>query len=188
MLYETQTFLDSTCFSILHEDVPPSRLPHSSPLCHPVPFIQPLALSPHHVTVPQMLFSGEERALNMAEEIERMRVTAAGTRLPYRAAEPNAAHPQYAASGSSRISCVAQLNNPLRKHLAGNTLDTNTSFIDQLLPHERLPFPVNQDTLRRLSASTEGFWRGCDMRLAEQHWYRFGINIWSPVRATVVEW
>jgi hypothetical protein len=120
-----------------------------------------------------MLFSGQERALNMAEEIERMRapsliacprppVTAART---YRDAKPNAAHvpnPQYAASGSSQISCADSVpprdaipvNNALRKHLAGNTLDTNTSFIEQLLPHERLPFPINQDTLRKLSAST----------------------------------
>jgi hypothetical protein len=127
-----------------------------------------------------MLFSGQKRAFNMAEEIERMRapsliachrppVTVTGTQLPHYTAEPNAAHvpnPQYVASGSSQTSCVdsvplpgnaiptAQLNNALRKHLAGNTLDTNTSFIEHLLPHERLPFPVNQDTLRKLSAST----------------------------------
>jgi hypothetical protein len=95
--------------------------------------------------------------------IARPPVTAVA-RLPHRAPKPNAAHFPNADSGSSKISCVdsvplprdaipaAQLKNVL-SDLAGNTLDTNSSFIEQLLPRERLPFPVNEDTLKKLSAS-----------------------------------
>jgi hypothetical protein len=48
---------------------------------------------------------------------------------------------------------VARLNDALRKELAGNTLNTNDDFLKQLLPDERLPFPVDEDLLRKLSAS-----------------------------------
>ena len=40
----------------------------------------------------------------------------------------------------------------LRKELARNTLNTNSNFLEHLLPHGRLPFPVNEDLLRKLSA------------------------------------
>jgi hypothetical protein len=46
----------------------------------------------------------------------------------------------------------AQLNDSLRKELAGNTLDSHSNLLELLLPPERLPFPVGKDLLRRLSA------------------------------------
>jgi len=48
---------------------------------------------------------------------------------------------------------TARLNNAaLRKDLVRNTLNTNSDFLAQLLPHRRLPFPVNEDLLKKLSA------------------------------------
>jgi len=47
---------------------------------------------------------------------------------------------------------VAQLNDALRKELAGNTLNSHSNLLERLLPRERLPFPVDEDLLRRLSA------------------------------------
>jgi hypothetical protein len=47
---------------------------------------------------------------------------------------------------------VAQLNDALRKELAGNTLNSHSNLLERLLPRERLPFSVDEDLLRRLSA------------------------------------
>ena len=47
---------------------------------------------------------------------------------------------------------VAQLNDALRKELTGNTLNSHSNVLERLLPRERLPFPVDEDLLRRLSA------------------------------------
>ena len=47
---------------------------------------------------------------------------------------------------------VAQLNHSLSKELTGNTLNTNSNFLERLLPRERLPFPVDEDLLGRLSS------------------------------------
>jgi hypothetical protein len=47
---------------------------------------------------------------------------------------------------------VAQLNDALRKELVGNTLNSHSDLLERLLPRERLPFPVDEDLLRRLSA------------------------------------
>jgi hypothetical protein len=40
----------------------------------------------------------------------------------------------------------------LRKELARNTLNTKSNFLEHLLPRRRLPFPVDEDLLRKLSA------------------------------------
>jgi len=47
---------------------------------------------------------------------------------------------------------VAQLSDALRKELAGNTLTSHSNLLERLLPRERLPFPVDEDLLKRLSA------------------------------------
>jgi len=47
---------------------------------------------------------------------------------------------------------IAQLNAALRKELAGNTFNSHSNLLEQLLPHERLPFPVDEDLLKKLSA------------------------------------
>jgi hypothetical protein len=64
-LYQTHTFLDSTCFSDLYEDMT-LYWPHteSTSLQHQVPFVR----APTHV--PLLLISGQ--ALNTAEEIKYM--------------------------------------------------------------------------------------------------------------------
>jgi hypothetical protein len=77
---------------------------------------------------------------------------------------------------------VAQLNNALRKELVGNTLNSHSDLLERLLPCERLPFPVDEDLLRRLSAPIGTH------QLAEQHWYDYGIGLGLPMRTTVVEW
>ena len=46
---------------------------------------------------------------------------------------------------------VAQLNDALRKELAGNTFISHSNLLERLLPRERLPFPVDEDLLRKLS-------------------------------------
>jgi len=78
---------------------------------------------------------------------------------------PNATHfsiPNHAGGSSSpiidsvplpgRSIPVAQLNVALREELAGNTLNTNSNLLERLLPRDRLPFPVDEDLLRKLSA------------------------------------
>jgi len=87
-----------------------------------------------------------------------------GLRVP----TPNATHlsiPKPAGESSSPITSriesvplpgrsipVAQLNDALRKELAGNTFSSHSNLLERLLPHERLFFPVNEDLLRKLSA------------------------------------
>ena len=88
-----------------------------------------------------------------------------GLRVP----KPNGAHfyiPQPAGRSSSPmiIPCidsvplpsrsipVAQLNDSLNKELTGNTLNTNSNLLERLMPRERLPFPIDEDLLRRLSS------------------------------------
>jgi len=81
---------------------------------------------------------------------------------------PNATHfsiPKPASESSSPItSCiesvplpgrsipVGQLNDALSKELAGNTFNSHSNLLERLLPRERLPFPVDEDLLRKLSA------------------------------------
>src|SRR5438445_4755598 len=80
--------------------------------------------------------------------------------------KPNAAHfklstPKYPAfysgslppSSKSMHLCgeAIQFNDTLRKHLTGNTLNTHNDFLEQLLPHEMLPFPINVNLLNNLS-------------------------------------
>ena len=80
-----------------------------------------------------------------------------GTQVP----KPNAAHfklstPKYY-SGSLPPSSMhlrgeaMQLDDTLRKHLTGNTLNTHNDFLKQLLPHEMLLFPINVNLLNKLS-------------------------------------
>ena len=44
-----------------------------------------------------------------------------------------------------------QLDDTLRKHSTGNTLNTHQDFLEQLLPPEMLPFPINVNLLNNLS-------------------------------------
>ncbi len=80
--------------------------------------------------------------------------------------KPNAAHfklstPKYPefysgslppSSKSIRLHGEAiQFDDTLRKHLTGNTLNTHNDFLEQLLPREMLPFPINVNLLNSLS-------------------------------------
>ena len=46
----------------------------------------------------------------------------------------------------------------VRTELARNTLNTTSNFLERLLPDERLPFPVNEDLLRKLSGTNAPIW------------------------------
>jgi hypothetical protein len=46
---------------------------------------------------------------------------------------------------------VIQFDDTLREHLTGNTLNTHHDFLEQLLPREMLPFPIDVDLLDKLS-------------------------------------
>jgi len=57
----------------------------------------------------------------------------------------------------------AQLNDALGKVLAENTVHTTETFLEKLLPRERLPFPVNEELLEKLSmaiGANEPIWNG----------------------------
>ena len=61
------------------------------------------------------------------------------SKIPLESASPN---------GSS---IPAQLDDALGKELTENMIHTNGSFLGKLFPRERLPFPVNEELLRKLS-------------------------------------
>jgi len=73
------------------------------------------------------------------------------------AGRPNPHHlpTKYAGPSRSYLSPggvpAAQFNDALSKELAGNTFNANSDFLEQLLPRERLPFPVDEGLLRKLS-------------------------------------
>jgi hypothetical protein len=63
----------------------------------------------------------------------------------------------------SNVSIPAQLNDALGKELTENIVHTNSNFLEKLLPRERLPFPVNEELLRKLSTAigaNEPIWNG----------------------------
>ncbi len=131
------------------------------------------ALPPNHVAVQPMSVSRQERFLNTAEESDRRPpvsliahrpLTTAAAPHP-RVPKPKPAHfstgiGSHSSSLRPRMepvplpeSTISRLNDAFRKELDENTLNTTTNFLDRLLPPERLPFPVDEDLLRRLSAS-----------------------------------
>jgi hypothetical protein len=73
------------------------------------------------------------------------------------AERPNPHHrpTKYAGPSGSYLSPAgvptAQFNDALSKELAGNTFNVNSDFLEQLLPCERLLFPVDEGLLRKLS-------------------------------------
>ena len=63
----------------------------------------------------------------------------------------------------SNVSIPAQLDDALVKELTENIVDTNSNFLEKLLPREQLPFPVNEELLVKLSTATganEPIWNG----------------------------
>ena len=58
-----------------------------------------------------------------------------------------------------------QFDDTLRKYLTGNTLNTNNDFLEQLLPHEMLPFPIDANLLSKLSVpigTNPPIWNECN--------------------------
>jgi len=144
--------LDSTCFSVLYnsEELDTASYPNhhnstSGPPNQQIPPPSPTPDSPHHSR------------------------TAATARHPNPNHPPGLRIPKYNATSysssiTSRTDSVPSPEEPiptdrpnyaLRKERVGNALNlnTNSNFLEQLLPRERLPFPVNEDLLRKLSAS-----------------------------------
>lgn len=144
-LYETQTLLDSTCFGVYKDTASYPSLDSRGPP-HP-------QVLPSHVAVSSSpsqcsADTAPSRCPNSNSPLADQRVTK---------------HCDNAtSSSSSTITPSTDLADSipydqLRKEVFGNTLNMNTlntssNFLKQLLPPERLPFPVNEDLLRKLSA------------------------------------
>lgn len=159
--------------------MPPSSLPPTHNLCQQVPFVP----SPCRVTVPPMSVSGLEQFLNALDNQATQSPTSISLIAPHLSQAARRSHPNHPPVGiwipkpnqkcdkSSGLSIIsrmdsvplpgeaipaARLNDVLRKELAGNTLDTNSNFLDRSLPCERLPFPIDEDTLKTLSTPIGG--------------------------------
>ena len=157
--YKTQTLLDSACFSALYEELDTANLDSRGPLHQQVP--------PKYVAVPpspSLLASPSRRSATVA--------TAQRPNSKYPLARLQVTKPNAASYSSPITSCADSVPLPdsipirldrqdfaLKKEVVGNTLNTvtntlntNTNFLEQLLPPERLPFPVNEALLSKLSA------------------------------------
>ena len=69
----------------------------------------------------------------------------------------------YRTQMASNVSISAQLNDALGRELNENILHTNSNFLEKLLPRERLPFPIDEELLRKLSTANganEPVWNG----------------------------
>ncbi len=63
----------------------------------------------------------------------------------------------------SNVSISAQLDHALGKELTEHIVNVNSNFLEKLLPRERLPFPVNEELLMKLSTAfcaNEPIWNG----------------------------
>ena len=111
--------------------------------------------------------SGLENAAKAVEYKPTPVPTAARLSIPYHPpdrrvlelnAPPRFSGPIHARSYGSPVidsisNPVTQLDGVLRKELKENILNTVDKFLYSLLPHKRLPFPVDQDLLSKLSVT-----------------------------------
>jgi hypothetical protein len=84
----------------------------------------------------------------------------------------------------SNVSISAQLDHALGKELTENIVNVNSNFLEKLLPRERLPFPVNEKLLMKLSTAfcaNEPIWNGLRGRFHRPPMVDFG-------EAAVGEW
>jgi hypothetical protein len=149
-LYETQTLLDSTCFGVFYKELDTASYPSLDSRGPPHPQVPP-----SHVAVsssPSLALQRSATADTAPSRCPNSNSPLAGQRVTKHCDNATS-------SSSSTITSSTDLadsipNDRLRKEVFGNTLNTNTSsnFLEQLLPPERLPFPVNEDLLRKLSA------------------------------------
>jgi hypothetical protein len=135
---ETQTRLDSTWFSNPNNtSIPVSCRQHAIPLVPP----PNLAVPGAHLWNPYYpAYNLPIPNFNAAHSSHH------GPRLSISQIES-------VSSTSNGVSIPAQLNDALGKELTSNTLHTNCNFLKKLLPHERLPFPVNEELLRKMSTA-----------------------------------
>ena len=157
---ETQRCFNSTWFSN------PYNLTSSIPVScrqHPIPLVPPPRLA-----VPGPVAGSEEIEYIPPPTSSPLApsLSAAVAHLSTADNSPihkfNAAHSSHHGSisqtesvSSNGASIPAQLNDALGKELTGNTVDTNCDFLKNLFPHERLPFPVDQELLRKLSTAVD---------------------------------
>ena len=84
----------------------------------------------------------------------------------------------------SDVSIPTQLSDALGKELTQNILHTNSNFLKKLFPPERLPFPINEELLRKLSTAigtNEPVWNGLRSSFRQTPTADFG-------EAAVCEW
>jgi len=143
---ENQPGLDSTCLSNLHDDTlsssssPGSFRQHAFPLPPPLNLLVAAPVTGH--------LSNQYRADNPPVPKFNAALPAHSSRH-----ESRLSISQIESASSHGVSIPAQLNEALGKELTENTSQTNSSFLEKLLPCERLPFPVNEELLRKLSTA-----------------------------------
>lgn len=87
-----------------------------------------------------------------------------GRQVPKSSASPLFSGPMdarsYRSPMTSQINPISnpatQMNDALRKELENSIINTTSEFLDKLFPPERLPFPVNEDLLKKLSTTNVG--------------------------------
>ena len=191
---ETQTRLDSAWFSNFHNYKP--FIPVSQCRQHAIPLIPP-----PNFAVPRPVRGPEEEIeyipLPTSSSLApRLSAAAAHLSNPYPADNRpipkfNATHFSHHGSrlsisqielvSSNGVSIPAQLNDALGKELTGNTLHTNCNFLKKLLPHERLPFPVDEELLRKLSTAVGAntpIWNGLRSCFHQPHFGEAAVCEW----------
>ena len=154
-LCETQTLLDSTCFGIFYKELDTASYPSLDSQARGPPHPQ---VPPNHVAVSPSLSLAPQRSATADTAPSRC----PNSNSPLAGQRVTKHCDNATSSSSSTITSSTDLadsipSDRLRKEVFGNTLNTNTlntssNFLKQLLPPERLPFPVNEDFLRKLSA------------------------------------
>ncbi len=188
-IYKTPTRLDSTWFGNLHDyrpSPPISCRQHAFPLVPP-----PNAAVPITGSGEEIEYIPSPTSFPLAP---RLSAAAAAHISDNPVPKFNATHSSHRGSrslisriesvSSNEVSIPARLNDALGKELTENTLYTNGIFLEKLLPHERLPFPVNEELLRKLSTAVGAnvpIWNGLRSCFHQPPMIDFG-------EAAVCEW
>jgi len=161
---ETQTRLDNVWFSNLTSSIPASQCrQHAIPLVPP-----PNLVVPRPVAGPKEEFEYIPSPTS-STLAPRLSAAAAHFSNPYPSdnrpiPKSNAAHSshhglrlvsisQIESVSANGLSIPAQLNDALGKELIENTHHTDCNILKILLPDERLPFPINEELLTKLSTA-----------------------------------
>ena len=149
-LYETQTLLDSTCFGVFYKELDTASYLSLDSRGPPHPQVPP-----SHVAVSSSPSQRSATVDTAPSQCPNSNSPLAGQRVTKHCDNATSSSSSTITSSTDLANSIP--NDRLRKEVFGNTLNTNTlntssNFLKQLLPPERLPFPVNEGLLRKLSA------------------------------------